>query len=378
MRHHDGHSRTPPETPLAGRRATRAVQLYVPLVLPSMAMSRFGVATVALVIVLLGALTGLQAASPLQPAPAPFDLQGHRGARGLAPENTLAAFTRALGLGVTTLELDTGITRDGAVVVAHDERLNPDFTRDAGGKWIDAPGPALFALTLAEVRRYDVGRLRPGTPYAARFPEQQPADGQRVPTLDEVFALAAKARNASVRFNVETKLDARHPDLTAAPEPFADAVIAVIRGAGMAKRTTLQSFDWRTLRYAQRVAPEIATVCLTVQQSGDDNIQAGKSGPSPLLAGLDVDDFGGSVPKLVRAAGCAVWSPNARDLTAQTLAEAHREGLKVVVWTVNEESEMNALVESGVDGVISDYPDRLRRVLARRGVALPAPTRVRP
>ncbi len=327
-------------------------------------------------IVLLGALTGLQAASPLQPPPAPFDLQGHRGARGLAPENTLAAFTRALGLGVTTLEMDTGVTRDGAVVVAHDERLNPDFTRDAAGRWIDAPGPALFALTLAEVRRYDVGRLRPGTPYAARFPEQEPADGQRVPTLDEVFALAGKARNASVRFNVETKLDARHPELTAAPEPFADAVIAVVRGAGMQKRTTLQSFDWRTLRYAQRVAPEIATVCLTTQQPGDDNIQAGKPGPSPLLAGLDVDDFGGSVPKLVRAAGCAVWSPNARDLTAQTLAEAHREGLKVVVWTVNEESEMNALAESGVDGIISDYPDRLRRVLARRGVTLPAPTRV--
>jgi glycerophosphoryl diester phosphodiesterase len=309
-------------------------------------------------------------------APASFDLQGHRGARGLAPENTLAAFRRALGLGVTTLELDTGITRDGAVVVGHDERLNPDFTRDAAGRWIDAPGPALFALTLAEVRRYDVGRLRPGTPYAARFPEQEPADGQRLPTLEEVFALAGKAGKTSVRFNVETKLDPRHPELTAAPEPFADAVIAVVRGAGMAKRTTLQSFDWRTLRYAQRVAPEIPTVCLTTQQPGDDNIQAGQPGPSPFLAGLDVDDFAGSVPRVVRAAGCAVWSPNARDLTAETLAEAHREGLKVVVWTVNEESEMNALAESGVDGIITDYPDRLRRVLARRGVTLPAPTRV--
>jgi len=145
----------------------------------------------------------------------------------------------------------------------------------------------------------------------------------------------------------------------------------------MAERTTLQSFDWRTLRYAQKVAPEIKTVCLTVQQPGDDNIQAGKPGPSPLLAGLHVDDFGGSVPRLVKAAGCAVWSPNARDLTAATLTEAHKEGLKVIVWTVNEESEMNALAESGVDGIISDYPDRLRKVLARRGVTLPAPSRVR-
>jgi len=202
-------------------------------------------------------------------------------------------------------------------------------------------------------------------------------DGQRVPNLADVLTLPATMRNTSVRFNVETKLDARHPELTAAPEPFADAVIAVVRAAGMAERTTLQSFDWRTLRYAQKVAPEIKTVCLTVQQPGDDNIQAGKPGPSPLLAGLDVDDYGGSVPKLVRAAGCAVWSPNARDLTAASLTEAHKEGLKVIVWTVNEESEMNALAESGVDGIITDYPDRLRKVLARRGVTLPTPSRVR-
>ena len=325
------------------------------------------------------AFGGVLASGAPSPSPAPaFDLQGHRGARGLAPENTMAAFRRALSLGVTTLELDTGVTRDGVVIVGHDERLNPDFTRDAAGKWIDAPGPAVFALTRAELLSYDVGRLKPGTAYAARFPEQQPADGQRIPNLEDVFALPRSLGNTTVRFNVETKLDARHPELTAAPEAFADAVIAVVRAAGMTERTTLQSFDWRTLRYAQKVAPEIQRVCLTVQQPGDDNIQAGKPGPPPLLAGLDVDDYAGSVPRLVKAAGCAIWSPNARDLTAATLAEAHKEGLKVVVWTVNEESEMNALAESGVDGIISDYPDRLRRVLARRGVSLPAPAHARP
>lgn len=317
-------------------------------------------------------------APPSAPSVAPFDLQGHRGARGLAPENTLAAFKRALALGVSTLELDTGVTRDGVVVVSHDPVLNPDLTRDAAGRWLETGGPALFQLTLADVRSYDVGRLKPGTPYATRFAESAPVDGERIPTLAEVFALAQKAGNRTVRFNIETKMDPGHPENTPAPEAFADAVIAVVRESGMAKRTTLQSFDWRTLRHAQRVAPEIPTVCLTVQQPGDDNVQAGQAGPSPLLAGFDVDDYGGSVPRLVRAAGCVVWSPNARDLTATTLAEARKEGLKVVVWTVNEESEMNALAQSGVDGIISDYPDRLRRVLARRGAALPAPTRMRP
>lgn len=337
--------------------------------------------TIVLSMMLGCALPRARAATPAPaatPAATTFDLQGHRGARGLAPENTLAAFARALSLGVTTLELDTGVTSDGAVVVSHDSLLNPDLTRDAAGRWIEGSGPALFQLTLAELRRYDVGRLKPGTPYAARFAQQDPVDGQRIPTLDEVFALARKAGSQTVRFNVETKMDPRHPEQTPAPEPFAEAVIAVVRGAGMEKRTTLQSFDWRTLRHARKVAPEIETVCLTVQQPGDDNVQAGQPGPSPFLAGLDVDDFGGSVPRLVRAAGCAVWSPNARDLEPGAVAEAHAQGLKVVPWTVNEESEMNALVQAGVDGLISDYPDRLRLVLARRGVPLPRPTRVRP
>lgn len=314
-----------------------------------------------------------QPAAPSPPAKV-FDVQAHRGGRGLAPENTLAAFRRALALGVSTLELDTGVTRDGVVVVSHDPTLNPDLTRDASGRWLEKPGPAIFHLGLADLQKYDVGRLRPGTPYAARFATATGVDGERIPTLASVFARAEKAGNRSVRFNVETKMDPGHPENTPAPEAFAEAVIAVIRGAGMARRTTLQSFDWRTLRHAQKAAPEIATVCLTVQRPGDDNIQAGQPGPSPLLAGFDVDDFGGSVPRLVRAAGCAVWSPNAVDLKPGQVAEAHAQGLTVIPWTVNEEPQMDALVQSGVDGIISDYPDRLRRVLAARGAALPAPT----
>ncbi|HUG54386.1 MAG TPA: glycerophosphodiester phosphodiesterase [Vicinamibacteria bacterium] len=316
-------------------------------------------------------------AAPAAP-PRDFDLQGHRGARGLAPENTLAAFARALSIGVTTLELDTALTRDGHVVVSHDPTLNPDLTRDAEGRWLGGPGPAIFSLPLAEVQRYDVGRLRPGTAYATRFASAAPADGQRIPKLADVFALARRANNPTVRFNVETKIDPRHPGLTPTPEAFADAVIAAVRGEGMASRTTVQSFDWRTLRHVRKVAPEIRTVCLTVQNPGDDNVQTGQPGPSPLLGGLDVDDFGGSVPRLVQAAGCAVWSPHARSVTPALVAEARGLGLKVVPWTVNETGDMEALIAAGVDGIITDYPDRLRTVALRRGLAVPAPTPVQP
>jgi glycerophosphoryl diester phosphodiesterase len=298
-----------------------------------------------------------------------FDLQGHRGARGLRPENTLASFELALELGVTTLELDCAVTADGVVVVSHDPVLNPDLTRDEQGRFLDSPGPPIATLTWVQLQRYDVGRLRPRTSYAARFPDQQPVDGERIPRLADVFALARSRGDVEVRFNVETKVSPDRPDLTAAPEAFAKAVVDAVRDAGMESRTTIQSFDWRALSVVRRIAPEIATVALTDQQSGEDTIQAGRRGPSPWLGGLDVDDFGGSVPKVVHASGARVWSPHYRDIDARLVAEAHALGLVVVPWTVNEPAEMRRVLDLGVDGMISDRPDRLRSELEARGIA---------
>lgn len=312
------------------------------------------------------------------PAKASFDLQGHRGARGLAPENTLAGFATALALGVSTLEMDCAVTRDGVVVVSHDAELNPDHTRDAEGRWLEKTGPPLVSLGYEELRRYDVGRLKPDTAYARLYPEQRAADGERIPRLADVLALPAKAGNTTVRFNIETKIFPPRPELTVAPEAFAEAVVNAVRAAGMERRATIQSFDWRTLKVVQRLAPELATVALTTQRSPqDDNVQAGRPGPSPWLAGLDVDDFGGSVPRLVQASGARVWSPNYRDLDARGVEEAHALGLAVVPWTANEPEDIARIVDLGVDGLISDYPDRLRRVLAAKGVALPAATPIR-
>ena len=302
---------------------------------------------------------------------AAFDLQGHRGARGLAPENTIEGFAAALAIGVSTLEFDLGMTRDGVLVVHHDVWLNPDTTRKPDGAFLAARGPALRALTLAELKRYDVGRLRPGTRYAETFPQQQPADGARVPTLAEVFDFARRVRADHVRFNIETKLTPTSGADAPDPETFAAAVAAAVRAAGLADRVTVQSFDWRTLAILRRIAPEIARVCLSAERPGFDTIERGKPGPSPWTAGLDVHDVGGSTPRLVAAAACAVWSPAFRDLTQGSLAEAKALGLKVIPWTVNERLDMERLIGLGVDGLISDYPDRLRAVLAERNAPLP-------
>src|SRR5687767_2763653 len=169
-----------------------------------------------------------------------LDIQGHRGARGLLPENTLPAFARALDLGMTTLELDCGVTRDGIVVVAHDRTLNPDFTRDAQGKWLEGAPPAIRNLTHVELARYDVGRLKPGTDYARRFPRQQAIDGTRIPALADLFELVRSRGDTRVRFNIETKLSPLAPGETAAPDAFVSALLGAIRKAGMESRVTIQ------------------------------------------------------------------------------------------------------------------------------------------
>src|SRR5262249_11577870 len=288
-----------------------------------------------------------------------FDLQGHRGARGLAPENTLEAFATALEIGVTTLELDLGMTKDGVLVISHDSFLHPDPRRGPDGQFLAAQGPAIRSLPLAEVKSYDVGRLKPGTAYAASFPEQQGKDGVRIPALTELFELVRRVGAGRVRFNIETKLTPTSGADTPDPETFAQAFAGAVREAGLTARVSLQSFDWRTLVAMRRIAPEIERVCLTIDGGASDTLQHGKPGPSPWTAGFDIDEAGGSTPRLVAAAGCAVWSPLYRDITPEALAATKSLGANPIPLPLHKPADMARLIGAGVDGLISDYPNRL-------------------
>lgn len=301
---------------------------------------------------------------------AAFDLQGHRGARGLAPENTFAGFARALEIGVTTLETDLAITKDGVLVLSHDPVFNPDIARGADGAWLAPPIPPINSLTLVELKRYDVGRINPGSKYALQFPDQQPVDGARIPTLVELFDLA-RSSGKSPRFNIETKLSPDKPREAPDPETFARVVVEAVRAAGLSNRTTIQSFDWRTLIAARQLAPEIATVCLTTPSTLKDRTVNSERSPSAWLAGFDPATFAGSVPALAKAAGCGTWSPRFAELTADLVSEAQALGLKVVPWTINAPADMARIIDMKVDGLITDYPDRARDALAAKGIALP-------
>lgn len=306
-----------------------------------------------------------------------FDLQGHRGARGVMPENTIPAFAYALSTGVSTLELDLAVTQDGTVIVSHNPNPSSALVRTGKGEWVAPDAPAFFTMPLSEVQTFDVGTLNPNSRYASRYPKQKQLDGVKIPTLADVFALAAKAGNKDVRFNIETKLHPGKPDLTPAPDDFAEAVLAVVKAHGLEERVTIQSFDWRTLMDVQKKAPGVTTAYLTAQQKWLDNVERGKPGASPWTGGLDADDFPTTADMIAKAGG-KVWSPYHMDISQDDIAKAQKLGLKVKVWTVNDPARMAELIDMGVDGIITDDPATLRQVMADNGLALPVATPVSP
>lgn len=262
------------------------------------------------------------------------------------PENTIEGHLAALPI-VDVLETDLLVTKDGQVVLHHDVDLNPDTTRDASGKWLEARGPAIYTVTLADLAPYDVGRIKPGSAYAARFPEQQGMDGVHIPLLRDALARIEKASGGKARWNVEIKIDDEKPERTAPIELAVEKVVGVLNEAGLVGtgatpgRVMIQSFDWRVLVQVHEVAPAIPTACLNEKEIPADVVER------------------------VAQTGCAVWEPSFETLTAELVRSAHEKGIRVIPWTVNEPGDIERVVAMGVDGIISDYPQRVRAAIGR-------------
>jgi glycerophosphoryl diester phosphodiesterase len=301
-----------------------------------------------------------------------FDLQAHRGGRGLRPENTLAAFAHALDLRVTTLELDLAVTLDRVVVISHDPALDYRLVKSAGGEFVPRePRRFIKDLTFQELKGYAVGELNPRASYAYAYPEQTAVPGQTVPALAELFEMVRSRGDERVRFNIEIKTYPPFPEYTVPVTEFAELVVRVIAEYGLEERVTVQSFDWRALRAVQELAPELEIACLAVRGFTLDgesyNLQPALPGPSAWLAGLDVDEAE-SAAALAAAFGAQVFSPYYREVTRADIEAAHGLGLRVIPWTVNDERQMRGLIAWGADGLITDRPDILIKVLEELGL----------
>jgi glycerophosphoryl diester phosphodiesterase len=333
-------------------------------------------------------LAGPHGHRPL-PAPGPdrFDIEPHRGGIGLTTESTLEGFQKAMRHGVTTLELDVQITRDRQAVVTHDRQVSAQKCHDTapvtpGDPQYPYVGDYIKDLTLAQVETLDCGQP------LADFPNQEVIQGARMPLLRQVFALVNCQQGDRTWLNVETKVEAGAPEQTAPREQFVQLTAAEIRRAGLLNRVTIQSFDWGSLIRMRQVEPRLPLVALT----NGDFLQVGQPGASPWLGGIDVDDFGGSYVRAADSFGADALSPvhgNPQNgkvtdpgyqpyTTREMVRAAHARGMAVVPWTVDDKPTMASLIDAGVDGLITNYPDRLRELLADRGIQLPQPTRDQP
>ncbi|MFD5594275.1 glycerophosphodiester phosphodiesterase family protein [Streptomyces griseorubiginosus] len=317
-----------------------------------------------------------------------FDLRAHRGGLGMTTEESLEGFGKALRLGVSTLELDTHVTKDRRVVVNHDRQISAVKCRDTAPATPDDPmypyvGKYIKDLTFAQIRTLDCGYQQlPG------FPEQEVVQGFRMVELKDVLNLVKSYRARQVTLNIETKVEAGAPEQTAPRGLFVRRVYEEIHRSGIENQVTVQSFDWGALKAMHELAPTWPLVALT----NYDFLQVGRPGKSPWLGGIDADDYGGDFVKAAATVpGVKALSPNYgfpqsgkvgdpgfRFYADRTMVrEAHARGLEVIPWTCDDPATVEALMDMGVDGIITDYPNRVRQIMADRGMRLPRPYRPR-
>lgn len=334
---------------------------------------------------------------PVRPRGPRFDLQAHRGGIALRPESSIASFSRALEIGVSTLELDLQITEDGQAVVTHDRRTNPIVCRDTAPATPGDPeypyvGRYVNTLTVAQLKTLDCGTRRPADPRTDAYVDSQiPVPGSQMLLLSEVFDLVRRYGAdgpRGVMMNIETKVEAGAPQETAPREQFVQVAAREIRRARMLDNVTIQSFDWGALMRMREVEPRLPIVALT---NGQQFLQCGQPGASPWLGGIDFDDFDCSLVAATASFDADAISPVHGDpqngsvldpgyvpfTTRELVEEAHAAGMEVIPWTVNDVATMDRLISYGVDGLITDHPDRLRDLLDLRGFALPRAYRLR-
>ena len=312
-------------------------------------------------------------------------LIAHRGGTGLWPENTLEAFVPAIDLGSDGIEIDVHLTRDGVPVVHHDESLKPSIARGQDGQWLTRPTPLIKELDYAQLRHFDVGRLRPDSRYGARFPEQKAFDAAVIPRLEDAYNVVRSHAKPDFHFYVELKTAILDLTQSSTPEVLAETVVKLTRQMGIGHRVTLISFDWRALMVAKKLAPEIANAFTTnpffMIDPNDPSAANDKAGSEDALlrkrSAEGADWYGGAdwraeegpnfATKMLKAmakGGAQGWFAWHGDVTADTVALARSLGMKISAWTVDEPAEMQRLIALGIDAILTDRPDRLKQQLA--------------
>jgi len=294
-------------------------------------------------------------------------IYGHRGARGDLPENTLESFKYLFDNNINAYETDILISKDLIPVITHDFRLDPSFTKDSEGNWIEDENIKIFDLTYEELLKFDVGSINKLSRYGRRFVNQKKLENQRIPKLSELLDLSSKNKSENLLINLEIKSTPDEENLTPTPEDTVKLVVNEINKSNLKDEIIVSSFDWRTLTEIKNQYPEISRAYLTYQQVRGIKIKKTIYNRSPWMSFLPFyEDH--ELPKIIKSQGGKAWHPYRKDITKKLVDISHQEELPVNVWTVNKEYEMLKMVEYGVDGIMTDYPLRLKELCEKENI----------
>ena len=284
---------------------------------------------------------------------------GHRGARGLMPENTIQGFEYILDNDVLAIEFDVLLTKDEVPVITHDFHLSKAITRNAGGNWLSEDGPRISDLTVSELQMFDIGGVDKRSLYGSLYPEQAFLSGIRIPKLSDLLDLVCLPKGQDLFMLLEIKSEPSIPK-----SKIIENIVLEIEKRSLSNRTVLHSFDWNLLEECGRLAPKMPRSYLSqLPESSNDPFDKPSEEISP-----DFSSLNGSIPEAIQAAGGHLWCPYFKDVTAELVGEAHRLGLPVCTWTVNEIEDFENMLDMGVDGIITDYTDRAKNVFKSRGL----------
>ena len=294
-------------------------------------------------------------------------IYGHRGARGDLPENTLESFKYLFENNINAYETDILITKDLTPVITHDFRLDPSFTKDEDGNWIKDENIKIFDLTYEEISKFDVGSLNKLTRYGRRFVNQRSLENQKIPKLSELLELSSKNVLQNLLINLEIKSTPDEKNLTPDPKDLVQIVLNEINNSNLKDKIIISSFDWRILREVKKQSPEISRAYLTFQQEKGMKIKKTIYSKSPWIDHIPLTIVY-DLPKIIKELGGSAWHPYYKDINKKAVKDAHDNNLPVNVWTVNDEDDMLKMIEYGVDGIMTDYPLRLKEVCDKENI----------
>jgi len=294
-------------------------------------------------------------------------IYGHRGARGDLPENTLESFKYLFDNAINAYETDILISKDLIPVITHDFRLDPSLTKDEAGNWIKDENIKIFDLTYNEISKFDIGSLNKLSRYGRRFINQRSLENQKIPKLSELLELSSKNLLQDLLINLEIKSTPDEKNLTPDPQDLVQIVLNEINNSNLKDKIIISSFDWRILREVKKQSPEIPRAYLTFQQDKGMKIKKTIYSKSPWIDHIPLTIVY-DLPKIIKELGGSAWHPYYKDINKKAVKDAHDNNLPVNVWTVNDEDDMLKMIEYGVDGIMTDYPLRLKNLCEKRAI----------